>query len=137
MDSLRRLTPAELRSKIAEMARGPGQAPLAGRDLDAQVGLHAAFARGLPFLSLTSESGGRLGGEALRAKVVTARLGKQTIAAKVGDGHWEVAVPISWLQKPFLIVADGRASMTPESAFTSDVGIAHTSRKPGRGSRRL
>ena len=107
LDSLRKRTSVSLKHEISEMASGPGQMPLKGRDLDAQVALHEAIMKGIPFLSLTKVSGTSISGEVVGTNKVLLRQGARVISARVVDATWTASIPASWLpiNQPIWVIA--------------------------------
>ena len=105
--SLKRRSPASLKAEIQSMASGPGQSPISGRDLDAQVALHRSIIKGTPFLSFTKSANGVLSGEVVGSEIVAIKYGTTRIPAKVADGVWTARVPLSWLSptRPIFVVS--------------------------------
>ena len=57
------LSDADLQKTVKEMCAGPGQAPLKGEELAAEVAYHRSLAHGTPFVIVTSRGGGKVSGE--------------------------------------------------------------------------
>ncbi len=57
------LSDADLQQTVKEMCAGPGQAPLKGEELAAEVAYHRSLARGTPFVIVTKRAGGQIEGE--------------------------------------------------------------------------
>jgi len=80
-----------LKAVLKRMAEGPGGAPLADVDLDAQVAYHRAISANLPFFSLT-KAGPVVKGETTAEKV-TAKIAGKEVAVTLNDGEWSVVLP--------------------------------------------
>lgn len=110
-----------LAETILRMADGPGKAPLDPQEISAQVALHRAIARGVPFLSVTSYDGGVLRGEIVGAEAVTSA--GYPAPVKVADGMWSVSVPLFEVPKLRLEAASktGIAELYPGKASFSSL----------------
>lgn len=73
--ALKKLTEAQLRKYVRDMSMGPGNGPLEGLDLEAQVAYHRALIRKQPFVAVVSLEGGKVKGEAWGVKSLYARPG--------------------------------------------------------------
>lgn len=83
----------DLRKIVHEMAEGPGGAPIAGPDLDAQVAYHRSLIDRKPFLVWTLARGTALAGEVSPGAVVTARAGARPLPVKATGTRWSVTLP--------------------------------------------
>lgn len=123
--SLKKRSAASLKAEIKSMASGPGQSPISGRDLDAQVALHQSFIKGKPFLSLTRLMGTGLSGEVIGTDKVSVRQGAKSIQAKVHEGVWIVRLPATWLIAPQpIVVVAGSKMIVAMDISTSATSLA-------------
>ena len=84
----------DLRDVIDRMATGPGQSPIDGIDLDAQVAYHRAIGSKLPFLTWTGQKGSVLSGDfAISGEKLTAKVGKKKLAVTDKEGTWTLTLP--------------------------------------------
>lgn len=87
------LSEAKLREAVMQMAAGPGGAPLAGSDLDAEVAFHRSLVTGEPFLVWSSLKSQTLKGEVSPDASVTATLSGKAVAVRQNDTAWELVLP--------------------------------------------
>jgi hypothetical protein len=86
------LSDARLSQVVKEMCDGPGNAPLDGEELKAEIAFHRALAKKQPFVSLTSVEAGKLTGEApVGSNVVLASGDKETTAA-ADQEKWTISL---------------------------------------------
>lgn len=81
-----------LRKKVSEMAKGPGQAPISGIDLDAEVAFHQALISHQPFVAVTSIDDSMIKGEAITGSKISASAGKKNLAVKTDEYNWEISL---------------------------------------------
>ncbi len=90
----KKISDKDLRDVIDRMATGPGQAPIDGIDLDAQVAYHRAIGSHLPFLAWTAQKGQTLSGDfTLSGEKLTAKLGKKKLPIQEKDRIWTLILP--------------------------------------------
>jgi hypothetical protein len=103
----------QLKATLKRMADGPGQSPIDGIDLDAQVAFHQAMIVKLPFLAWTGQDGLVLTGEVTRKSTVTATAGSANLPVKVQGSHWSLQLAsASDLAGLSLTATLGKASVT-------------------------
>jgi hypothetical protein len=86
------LTDAQLKRVVKEMADGPGNAPVDGLDLDAQIAFHRALVKKEPFIAVLEKSGNELRGEVSPGSQVELDM-PQPIKAKVTENQWVLTLP--------------------------------------------
>jgi hypothetical protein len=84
----------ELKRFVEDMAAGPGGKALAGRDLDALVGLHRAMIAKQPYLAWTGRDGRKLKGDVSPGAKVTAKSGKNAVTVTVKGLAWSLEIPV-------------------------------------------
>ncbi|HUB25744.1 MAG TPA: cytochrome c [Tepidisphaeraceae bacterium] len=87
------LDDAALVKMCHDMANGPSQNPINGRDLDTETAFHRALIMGNPFLSVTNIKGNVWSGEVMVDSTVTLHVGDQEISADVTDWNWTATLP--------------------------------------------
>ena len=65
------LSDAKLQETVKAMCAGPGQAPLKGEELAAEIAYHRSLASGTPFVLVTQRGGGKVEGEVTDGATVT------------------------------------------------------------------
>ena len=92
-----KLSPAQLHKVVHEMAAGPGNAPIEGPELEAQVAYHRSLADKKPFIVLTEmkEEYGQhiLHGEATPESQLDLVIDGTSISAKLEGHRWSAALP--------------------------------------------
>lgn len=86
-------TDAWLTQEVTEMAEGPGQGPLQGESLAAQVAFHRSLIRKEPFVYVAKLAGGSIAGETTPGAKITVVVGTKRIPAKVTDSEWTATIP--------------------------------------------
>ena len=76
-----------------DMANGPSQNPINGRDLDTETAFHRALIMGNPYLSVTNIKGNVWSGEVMVDAKVTLHVGSKEISADVTDWNWTATLP--------------------------------------------
>ncbi|MDP8243240.1 MAG: hypothetical protein P9L94_04100 [Candidatus Hinthialibacter antarcticus] len=84
------MTDAELIEFVDDMAAGPGQAPIEGAELNAQVAFHRSLVKDLPFIAWTGWDGETLSGEVTAGSSVTVKVGNEILDATVRDEKWSL-----------------------------------------------
>ncbi len=85
-------TDKQLWEVLDRMARGAGQAPIQGIDLDVQVAFHRAIDRQLPFIAWTKIQGATLSGETTTDQL-EAKIGSKNLPISVKDEAWTLTIP--------------------------------------------
>jgi hypothetical protein len=88
----KKLSTAALRKTISDMARGPGQAPISGLDLDAQLAFHQALIAHSPYIAVTSIDDAMIKGETIPGSTITATGSAQKLAVKTEEYNWQVSL---------------------------------------------
>lgn len=86
-------TDAQLFKSVEEMCEGPGNAPLKGEELEAEVAFHRALARKQPFVSWTSAENSNLSGEATPGSQLSVTVGDKQSSATLDQEKWTIALP--------------------------------------------
>ena len=89
----RHLDDAGLVKVTSDMASGPSQDPIHGRDLDTETAFHRALILGNPYLSVTKIDGNTWSGEVMVDAKVTIHVGGKDIPADVSDWNWTATLP--------------------------------------------
>ena len=114
---------AALHKVVKEMAEGPAGAPLAGRELDAQVAFHRALLAKEPFVAWTGQSGGEIAGEVSPDTTVSARVKGVEVPAKVDDTRWRLTLPAGTAASDVTVVA--RSDATSTTLALKDAAFSH------------
>ncbi|MBZ0256272.1 hypothetical protein K8I31_09430 [bacterium] len=99
------MTDEELVEFVDDMAGGPGQAPIEGKKLDAEVAFHRSLVLDEPFIAWTGWDGKTLSGEVTAEATVSIQIGDKQYQAKVKDEQWtlDVAIPSTHLGNVIII----------------------------------
>ena len=89
----RHLDDAGLVKVTSDMASGPSQDPIHGRDLDTETAFHRALIMGNPYLSVTKIDGNTWSGEVMVDAKVTLHVAGKDISADVSDWNWTATLP--------------------------------------------
>ncbi len=89
----RHLDDAGLIKVTSDMASGPSQDPIHGKDLDTETAFHRALIMGNPYLSVTKIDGNTWSGEVMVDAKVTLQVAGKEIPADVIDWNWTAIVP--------------------------------------------
>jgi hypothetical protein len=89
----RHLDDAGLVKVTSDMASGPSQDPIHGRDLDTETAFHRALIMGNPYLSVTKIDGNTWSGEVMVDAKVTLHTANKDIPADVSDWNWTATLP--------------------------------------------
>ncbi|MGN6367516.1 MAG: hypothetical protein ACTHN5_04575 [Phycisphaerae bacterium] len=119
----RHLDDAGLIKACADMAAGPSQDPIQGRDLDTETAFHRALIMGNPYLSVTAIDGDKWSGEVMVDAKVTIHVGGREISADVSDWNWTATLPAGTRPGDVTITAevDGRTTtLHPAQAMYSN-----------------
>lgn len=92
----RDLSPAALQQKVAEMAAGPGGAPLSGDSLAALVAFHQSLSTQQPFIVVTKSDDDSLSGEVTPNVPLRISCGDQSTVLPVKGYQWAAEKP-KWL----------------------------------------
>lgn len=111
----KKLTPEQLHRVVDEMAAGPGNAPLQGAELEAQVAYHRSLIDGKPFLILTEikEENGQhiLHGEATPDSQVELLINDVPTPAKLEGHRWSIPLPsLNFSQLSIRATKDGHTT---------------------------
>jgi hypothetical protein len=83
-----------LKKSINDMAEGPGQSPLDGQELAAQVAYHQAIIAHLPFIAWTGQAGQNLSGEVTRKATMSASINREELTVIVKGTKWTLELPV-------------------------------------------
>ena len=90
------LTDEQLRRVVKEMADGPGNAPIDGLALEAQIGFHRALVKKEPFIVVLEKHGSDLSGEITPGSQLETDTPQPT-KAKITENQWVLTLPSSTL----------------------------------------
>lgn len=99
------MTDDELIEFVDDMAGGPGQAPIEGKELEAEVAFHRSLVVDEPFIAWTGWDGKTLSGEVTAGATVSIQIDKKQYQAIVKDEQWtlDANIPSTHLRNVFII----------------------------------
>ncbi len=94
------LSEKKLRTIVDDMAAGPGEAPLEGAELAAQVAFHHSLIVKTPFIVLTKLETNGMRGEVMPGSEVILEVDGKSFAAEVDGRDWSISLPENSLDDP-------------------------------------
>lgn len=89
------LSDAKLAQVVKEMCDGPGNAPLEGEELKAEIAFHRSLAKHQPFVSWTETKANKLIGEAPPGSKVWVVTASGQTSATLEEARWNAEMPAS------------------------------------------
>lgn len=125
----RNLDDAKLSKVVDDMCAGPGNAPLSGVDLQAEIAFHRALADRKPFICITKRDGDKFSGETMPGATLKVAKADLKSDVKVDDaGAWSATVPSGSMLEAS---KDGKLTRLPIDAIPYSHDSAAGTREAG------